>query len=119
VIVNDAPALREALPDKREDAADVAFVLVSSEMPVSQNKRAVVAGEVKFELGKGKVTHRRTVGIALFVARVDRVIAALRSPHTGKRQIRGVPVSLHERIDVTFVPVIYLIRKELRDRGSV
>src|SRR5579872_5350262 len=78
VIVNDAPAFGEALPDQREHTADVATAgFFASQVPVAQNQRAVVAGEMKFEFREIEVAHRGAVRIAPFVPRVNGVVSAL------------------------------------------
>ena len=119
VIVDDPPAFGEALPDQREHAADVAFVFVAREVPVAQNERAVVAGEMKLEFGEIQVPHRGSVGVGLFVACANGVETALDAGGTGKGEVGGVPVGGHEGIDIALVPLILLIRKELLDCGAV
>ena len=119
MVVDDAPAFGEALPDQREDAADIAFVFFAGQVPVAEDERAVVAGEMELEFGEIEVPHRCAVGVALLVAGVDGVVTALGAAGAGEGEVGGVPVGGHEGIDVAFVPVILLMRKELRDRGAI
>src|SRR5579859_416094 len=119
VIVDDPPAFGKALPDQREDTTDVAFVFVAREVPVAQNERAVVAGEMKLELGEIEVPHGGSVGVSLFVACANGVETALDATGAGEGEFGGIPIGGHEGIDVAFVPLILLIHKELHDRGAV
>ena len=119
VVVDYAPAFGEALPDQREDAADVAFGFVASEVPLAQDERAVGAGEMKLKFGEIQVPHRGLVGIGLLVAGADGLETALDATGAGEGELGGVPVGGHEGIDVAFIPLILLIRKELNDRGAV
>src|SRR5580704_949948 len=84
VVVDYAPAFGEALPDQREDAADVAFVFVAREVPVAQDERAVGAGEMKLKFGEIQVPHCGLVGVSLFVACVNGVETALDAARAGE-----------------------------------
>src|ERR1700722_221829 len=119
VIVDDAPAFREALPNQREDAADVAFVLVAGQVPVTQNQRPVVAGEMKLEVGEIELAHRRLVGVDLLVSCANSFESTLDAAGAGESEVWRVPVGGHESVDIALVPRNLLNRKELSDRNSV
>ena len=67
VIVDNPPALGEALPDEREDTPDVA--LGPSQMPVAQDKSRVRPEKPELEVGEFQLTHDRAIGIAFLIPR--------------------------------------------------
>ena len=119
VIVNDAPAFGEALPDQGEDAADVALVLLAGQVPVAQNQRSVVADEMKLEIGEVQLPHGGAIGIDLLVSRADGFETALNPAGAGESEVGRAPICLHELVDVAFVPANLLILNELRDGSAI
>src|SRR5262249_26613351 len=119
VVVDDAPAFGEALPDEGEDAADIALVFVAGQVPLTQNKRTVVADEMKLEIGEIELAHGGAVGIDLFVAFANGFEPALHAAGAGESEIGRVPVGFDEGVDVAFVPANLLILNELGDGCAV
>jgi hypothetical protein len=79
VIVDDTPALRKALPDQREHAADIS--LQTGQMPVAQNQCRILPKEPEFKVGKFQVPHRFAIGVVLLVPRTH-LIPTTRDPVT-------------------------------------
>src|SRR5579862_9401179 len=92
VVVDDAPAFGEALPNQRKDAADVALVHVAGQVPVPQNQRAVFANEMKLEVREVELPHGGAIGIGLFVSRADYFEPSLDAAGAGKSEVGRVPV---------------------------
>jgi len=85
VVVDDAPAFGEALPNQREDAADIALVLIASQVPVPQNQCAIVADEMKLKVGEVELSHRGAIGVGLLIPGKDAVVSALHAAGARER----------------------------------
>ena len=78
MIVDDAPAFGEALPNQGEDPADIAANrFFARQVPVAQHERGIVADEAEFKIGEIELAHGGVVGVDLFVSRPHGFEAAL------------------------------------------
>ena len=118
MIVNDAPAFRQALQNKRE--ATMWRVGCSLQGPTTEHNCRVRREHRDFKIRKGECPHLCPVGIFLVVPLADGVPAAPDLVIRNKNSRRRSCVAVHEFVDVAASPCGLLCTKHgLNLRGWI
>ena len=107
VVVDDLPSVFDVAKHEGEIPAE--GVILAGKVPASQNECSVGIERCHLEIGKRQSAHGGPVGVAQVIAFPGSVPAMGGAAARAEGQIVGVPVGLHEGVDVAVVPVSGLL----------
>ena len=117
MVVDNAPAFREALKDQGEDSAKL--ILFALQTPVAQDQSGIRTQEAKFEVGKIERAHRAAIRVIFFVTREDGAPSPGDAVASGKSEIGGMPIAGEKGVDVAAIPSFLLGGEDGVNGGAI